>query len=688
MSVVGIDNDKKLDTIALLGNPNVGKSSLFNALTGLQQKVGNFPGVTVDKKTGRCRLSAHQKPEIIDFPGVYSLFAKSPDERVVLEYLLNKNHPERPDLILVLLDAVNLERSLMLYTQVLDLGFDALPVLNMLDVAEEQGVKIEIALLSKRLQSPIFTINARKESGLTELKHFLQSYQSAQFDHYNPDFERQLLLTQASFLQYLPTSEKADLAQALLATQKDSTDLQLEDTFERMQRVHELLDGVMSVDAKTPKTRTDRIDGVVTHPIFGYLIYFGILALMFQLIFSIASYPMDWIDSGFASLNAWLQGVLPESMLSRLLTEGVISGIGGVVIFIPQIALLFGIIALLEESGYMSRVVFLMDKPMRLFGLSGKSVVPLISGAACAIPAIMSARTIGDWKERLITVFVTPLISCSARLPVYIIIIALVIPDGNLGIFSLKGLTLLGLYLLGIVGALLTALAMRGLLKTKEHPIFIIDLPSYKAPRWKNVWLTIYQKTRVFVLEAGKIIIAISIILWALASYGPPKAMQAAESKTQAIFEQSDDTLLSYEEIFAAQKLEASYIGHIGHFIEPSIRPLGYDWKIGIALICSFAAREVFVGTLSTIYSVGEENLETKLTDKMRGETFSDNGKPVYTLATGLSLLIFYVFAMQCMSTIAIVYRETGGWKWPLIQLLYMSGLAYILAFFVYQIFK
>ena len=685
MSVIVVDKNKKLSRIALLGNPNVGKSSLFNALTGLQQKVGNFPGVTVDKKTGSCQLPNHQKVSIVDFPGIYSLFAKSPDERVVLEFLLNANHPERPDLILVLLDAVNIERSLMLYTQVLDLGFEAIPVLNLIDVAAEQGIQIDIPALSEQLQSPIFTINARKESGLAEFKAYLSEGQTATKSTVNQKFKHQLLLTQAGFLTFLSEEQKANYEKELEELGKDSTDIQLEDTFERMQRVQYQLEDVVRTETKRPKTATDRIDKVITHPILGYLIYFGILMLMFQLIFSVAAYPMEWIDAGFGNLNAWLQRSLPDSVLSRLLTEGVIAGIGGVVIFVPQIALLFGVIALLEESGYMSRVVFLMDKPMRLFGLSGKSVVPLISGAACAIPAIMSARTIGDWKDRLITVFVTPFISCSARLPVYIIIIALVIPEGGIGIFSYKGLTLLGLYLLGIIGALLTAMIMRALLKTKESPIFIIDLPSYKAPRWKNVWLTIYQKTKVFVFEAGKIIIAISIILWALASYGPPKAMQAAELKAQQLFEQQENEILSYEEILASEKLEASYIGHVGHFIEPSIRPLGYDWKIGIALICSFAAREVFVGTLGTIYSVGEENLDSKLTDKMRQETFSDNGKPVYSFATGISLLLFYVFAMQCMSTIAVVYRETGGWKWALIQLFFMSGLAYLLALLAYQ---
>jgi ferrous iron transport protein B len=408
-----------------------------------------------------------------------------------------------------------------------------------------------------------------------------------------------------------------------------------------------------------------------------------VLLLIFQFIFSVAEYPMNWIDGSFTALNAWLKSVLPQSALSDLLTEGIIAGIGGVVIFIPQIAILFAFIAVLEESGYMSRVVYLMDKPMRLFGLNGKSVVPLISGAACAVPAIMSARVIDSYKERLITIFVTPFISCSARLPVYIIIIALVIPQGTFLGFSYKGLTLMGLYLLGILAALLTATAMSLILKTNDKALFLIDLPSYRMPRWKNVGITVYQKSGSFVMEAGKIILAISVILWALASYGPPAAMKAAEQKTEKMLLENPE--LNKEEIRSAQKLEASFIGHFGHFIEPVIRPLGYDWKIGIALITSFAAREVFVGTLGTIYSVGEQDFDKKLVDKMRNETFRDGNK-VFNLASGFSLLVFYVFAMQCMSTVAIVYRETGGWKWPLIQLIYMSCLAWAAAFVTYNL--
>lgn len=675
-----MEKENSLKKIALLGNPNVGKTSLFNSLTGLNQQVANFPGVTVDKKTGICIFLSQKKAEIIDLPGLYSLFVKSVDEAVVLETLIDPN--TQINLLLIVLDACNLERSLMLYTQALDLGYDAIPLLTMNDLAKKQGIKINLKELSQNLNSPIFEINPRKDSGIKELKAFLADYNPVKKEA-DSDFKNRLMLGQFDLMKSLSAEEKKIYSDELEKSGKDATDVQLEDTLQRMNTVHELLGTALNFEKISKNNPTASIDNVITHPIFGYLIYLAVLLLIFQFIFSVAEYPMNWIDGSFTALNAWLKSVLPQSALSDLLTEGIIAGIGGVVIFIPQIAILFAFIAVLEESGYMSRVVYLMDKPMRLFGLNGKSVVPLISGAACAVPAIMSARVIDSYKERLITIFVTPFISCSARLPVYIIIIALVIPQGTFLGFSYKGLTLMGLYLLGILAALLTATAMSLILKTKDKALFLIDLPSYRMPRWKNVGITVYQKSGSFVMEAGKIILAISVILWALASYGPPAAMKAAEQKTEKMLLENPE--LNKEEIRSAQKLEASFIGHFGHFIEPVIRPLGYDWKIGIALITSFAAREVFVGTLGTIYSVGEQDFDKKLVDKMRNETFRDGNK-VFNLASGFSLLVFYVFAMQCMSTVAIVYRETGGWKWPLIQLIYMSCLAWAAAFVTYNL--
>jgi ferrous iron transport protein B len=674
-----VEKENNLKKIALLGNPNVGKSSLFNVLSGLNQQVGNFPGVTVDKKTGLWQLSNQKKVEIVDLPGLYSLFVKSADETVVLETLLNTDTDF--NLLLIVLDACNLERSLMLYSQLVDLGYDAIPILTMNDVAVEKGIKIDQKQLSQNLGIPVFEINPRKKSGISELKNYLIDYKPVKKE-VNISFRESLYLSQFEMLNSLNDSEKKKLAADLSTLDKDQIDIQLEDTLNRMNSVQQLLEGVLIFEKIKRKSFTSKLDRIVVHPFWGYLIYFGVLLLIFQMIFSVAEFPMNWIDGSFSALNSWLKSVLPDSALSDLFTEGIVAGIGGVVIFIPQIALLFCFISILEESGYMSRVVYLMDKPMRYFGLNGKSVVPLISGAACAVPAIMSARVIEAHKERLITIFVTPFISCSARLPVYIIIIALVIPEGTFLGFSYKGLTLMGLYLLGIVAALLTAVIMSRLIKTKDKSLFLIDLPSYKMPRWKNVGITVYQKSGTFVIEAGKIILAISVILWALATYGPPAAMKLAEQKTEKIV--LENPQLNKDEVLAAQKLEASFIGHFGQFIEPAIRPLGYDWKIGVALITSFAAREVFVGTLGTIYSVGEDNFDEKLVDKMRAEKFSDSGKKVFNFASGFSLLVFYVFAMQCMSTIAIVYRETGGWKWPLIQLIYMTGLAWISAFITY----
>ena len=676
-----MEKENNLKKIALLGNPNVGKSSLFNVLSGLNQQVGNFPGVTVDKKTGLWQLSNQKKVEIVDLPGLYSLFVKSADETVVLETLLNTDTDF--NLLLIVLDACNLERSLMLYSQLVDLGYDAIPILTMNDVAVEKGIKIDQKQLSQNLGIPVFEINPRKKSGISELKNYLIDYKPVKKE-VNISFRESLYLSQFEMLNSLNDSEKKKLAADLSTLDKDQIDIQLEDTLNRMNSVQQLLEGVLIFEKIKKKSFTSKLDEIVVHPFWGYLIYFGVLLLIFQMIFSVAEFPMNWIDGSFSALNSWLKSVLPDSALSDLFTEGIVAGIGGVVIFIPQIALLFCFISILEESGYMSRVVYLMDKPMRYFGLNGKSVVPLISGAACAVPAIMSARVIEAHKERLITIFVTPFISCSARLPVYIIIIALVIPEGTFLGFSYKGLTLMGLYLLGIVAALLTAVIMSRLIKTKDKSLFLIDLPGYKMPRWKNVGITVYQKSGTFVMEAGKIILAISVILWALATYGPPAAMKLAEQKTEKIV--LENPQLNKDEVLAAQKLEASFIGHFGQFIEPAIRPLGYDWKIGVALITSFAAREVFVGTLGTIYSVGEDNFDEKLVDKMRAEKFSDSGKKVFNFASGFSLLVFYVFAMQCMSTIAIVYRETGGWKWPLIQLIYMTGLAWISAFITYII--
>jgi ferrous iron transport protein B len=421
--------------------------------------------------------------------------------------------------------------------------------------------------------------------------------------------------------------------------------------------------------------------------VWGYLIFFAVLFLIFQSIFAWAQIPMDFIDQSFTLLSNMVDENLPDGPLFDLISQGVIPGIGGIIIFVPQIAILFACISILEESGYMARVVFLMDKIMRKFGLSGKSVVPLISGLACAIPAIMATRTIDNWKERLITIFVTPFMSCSARLPVFTILVALIIPENKIfGFFNFQGLVLMGLYILGFLAALLSAMALKLLIKTRERSYLIMELPTYRRPRWANVGYTILEKTKAFVFEAGKIILAISIILWVLASYGPGLNMNEARLRVQTEVASENLTEDQIQDRVAAYKLEHSYAGIIGKSIEPIIKPLGYDWKIGIALITSFAAREVFVGTVATIYSLGSSEDQVTIKTRLKSEINPETGGPRYTPAVGLSLLVFYTLAMQCMSTLAIVKRETKGWKWPALQLAYMTALAYLSAFLVYQI--
>lgn len=701
---------KEKKVIALLGNPNAGKSSLFNQLTGLRQKIGNFPGVTVDKKIGFCRLDSNHDVEVLDLPGTYSIYPNSLDEQVVLEVLANPSHPEYPDVAVVVADASNLKRNMLLFEQVSDLGIPTILALNMLDVAEEIGISINSGKLSKILGVPVVELNARLGIGIDGLKYTILNQLEAKKTHINPpifDDKAEAIASEVRkkynisnkylALQYAAQSSKmmflGDAAQKDLQTLVSRYDFnadsfQSAETIERYHDISGTLTEVMHETGIKKETISEKIDKILLHRIWGYVIFLSILFLIFQSVFSFAEYPMDLIDQGVAGLNDWLKSVLPESVLVSLLTDGLIAGVGGVVIFIPQIAFLFAFISILEESGYMARVVVLMDKLIRRFGMSGKSVVPLISSMACAVPAIMSARTIGSWKDRLITIMVTPLMSCSARLPIYTILIALVVPDTKvLGFFNMQGIALMALYLLGFFSALVAGWVMKLILKSTERSYFIMELPTYKMPRWKQVGFMILEKVKTFVFEAGKVIVAISIVLWVLASYGPGDKMDQAQQQIIATNPtQTEEELASK---IASVRLENSYAGHFGKFIEPAIAPLGYDWKIGIALITSFAAREVFVGTVSTIYSIGADpEDESTIKERLRNEINANTGQPSFSLATSFSLLIFYVFAMMCMSTIATVYRETKGWKWPLIQLGYMSVLAYVAALVVYQILK
>ncbi|MDN4165830.1 ferrous iron transport protein B [Cytophagales bacterium LB-30] len=696
--------------IALLGNPNSGKSSLFNHLTGLNQKIGNFPGVTVDMKSGHCKLDDNVTAELIDLPGVYSLYPRSLDEKIVFDLLSNVNHASYPDLVVVVVDASNIRRNLLLFSQIYDLGIPVVMALNMLDVAIDAGLTVDIEALKKELGIQVVQINARKGTGIEDLKKALAAPKlNAHEPMFVPSEGMELVdlvkstygientylayqvAQQSEDITWLDAQQKSQMAEWKREFKFYGERLQRLETVARYQKINELVS--LALKEASPKKKnqlTRQLDAIFTHRIGGYLIFFFILFVIFQAIFAWASVPMDFIDSTVAQFSQWLANRLPEGVLTSLFTEGVIPGIGGVLIFVPQIALLFGFIAVLEESGYMARVVFLMDKIMRRFGLNGKSVVPLISGVACAIPAVMATRNIDNWKERIITIMVTPLMSCSARLPIYTILIAITVPDINyFGVINLHGIALMGMYLLGFFAALLSAWLMKLFMRTKERSYFIMELPLYKSPRWINVGVTIVDKVKAFVFEAGKIILAISIVLWVLASYGPGDAMDHAEENALPANWQETLSEKEAENKIAAYKLENSYAGTMGKWIEPVIKPLGFDWKIGIALITSFAAREVFVGTMATIYSVGvDADDESTIKSRMRAEINPDTGKPMYSTALSISLLIFYAFAMQCMSTVAVVYRETKGWKWPLIQTAYMTGLAYLSSLLVYQLLK
>jgi ferrous iron transport protein B len=693
--------------VALIGNPNTGKTSVFNALTGLKQQVGNYPGITVEKKIGFCRLPHNIKANILDLPGTYSLNASSIDENVVIELLLNKNDKLYPDVALVITDVENLKRNLLLFTQIKDLEIPTILVINMADRMEYKGISLDIPHLEEQLKTKIALISTRKGSGIEELKNLITTYKTISnepclnasgidpdyFNNLRKAFPNQLLyklwlvITQdVNFLNL----ERNEIRGTFTKSHSDLKRLQQKETIKRYQFINDVLKTGQVIDATKAKDFGSRLDRILTHKVWGYVIFFAILFVIFQSIFDWSAVPMDFIDSSFASLSSYVNEHLPAGVLTNLISQGIIPGIGGILIFIPQIAFLFLFISILEESGYMSRVVFLMDKIMRRFGLSGKSVVPLISGTACAIPAIMATRNIESWKERLITILVTPFTTCSARLPVYAIIIALVIPDKRvLGILNLQGLTLMLLYLLGFGMAIFSSYILNKILKVKGKTFFVIEMPNYKLPLFKNVGINVVEKTKAFVFGAGKIILAISIVLWFMASYGPGKNFDNAETivKNEVQTGKLEVNSGSLDDMVASYKLENSYIGIMGKSIEPVIAPLGYDWKIGIAIISSFAAREVFVGTLATIYSVGDTDNEEPIKNKMAAE-ITPAGKKVFNFASGISLLLFYAFAMQCASTLAVTKKETNSWKWPLAQLIFMSAFAYVVALIAYQFLK
>ncbi|WP_298497484.1 ferrous iron transport protein B [uncultured Algibacter sp.] len=693
--------------VALIGNPNTGKTSVFNALTGLNQKVGNYPGITVEKKQGICKLPRGVKAHIIDLPGTYSLNASSLDENVVIELLLNKNDKDFPDIAVVVTDVENLKRNLLLFTQIKDLEIPTILVINMADRMSYKGITLDIEYLEEKLNTKIALISTRKKEGIDKLKLLISNYKDVSiepcidttqidvdyFGNLKKAFPNQLLyklwlvITQDVNFGKTDRNEIDAVANFKTKSKADLKRLQQKETIKRYQFINNALDKGQTIDLSQAKDLRIKFDRILTHKVWGYVIFGFILLTIFQAIYDWSSIPMDFIDSAFASLSEWTKTQLPQGAFTSLLAEGIIPGLGGIVIFIPQIAFLFLFIAVLEESGYMSRVVFLMDRIMRRFGLSGKSVVPLISGTACAIPAIMATRNIESWKERLITILVTPFTTCSARLPVYLIIIALVIPEGRILGLSYQALTLMLLYLIGFGTAIISAYILNKILKIKSKTYFVIEMPNYKLPLLKNVVLTVIEKTKAFIFGAGKIILAISIVLWFLASYGPGEAFNDAENIVKKEFASENLSSEDLQQKIASHKLEHSFIGIAGHAIEPAIRPLGYDWKIGIAIVSSFAAREVFVGTLATIYSVGSDEEET-IKNRMAGEVNPVLGGPLFTFASGISLLLFYAFAMQCMSTLAIVKKETNSWKWPILQLVIMSAFAYIVALIAFQFLK
>lgn len=708
------DKLNKTPHIALVGNPNSGKSSLFNALTGLNQKVGNFPGVTVDKKTGTARLTDHLSAKIIDLPGTYSLYPKRHDEWVSYKVLLDQDAHVQADMVVLVTDASNLKRNLLFCSQIIDLKKPVVIALTMMDIAKKNNIQIDVAGLERELGVLVIPVNPRKNRGMQQLRKAI--VQTLETGNILPEKDfiatadlapaavqnmQQLLPGTGNYraVHYLINHESFaldDQTQNAIenieqANGFNPTKVQAEEVLLRYARIKTIMkQTVVETDPLQKTLFTQKLDDILLHRTWGYIILLAVLFVLFQSIFVLAQFPMNGIEWTFAEAGKWLGQVLPDGWFSDLFINGIVAGLSGIIVFVPQIMILFGLITLLEDTGYMARISFLTDKLMRRAGLNGKSVMPLVSGLACAVPAIMSARSIENKKERLLTIMCTPLMSCSARLPVYTILIALIIPHKMyFGFISLQGLVMMLMYFLGTAMALLASYVMKWFIRSTEKSYFILELPVYRGPRWKNIIVTMIERARIFVMEAGKVIMVISLILWALSSFGPREKMHAVSEKYEALIKQDPSAEQDLNREKNAELLQTSYAGILGRSIEPVIRPLGYDWKIGIALITSFAAREVFVGTMATLYSVGDDADENSATlrQKMNAATWPD-GRKVYTLPAGLSLLVFYALAMQCMSTLAIVKRETQSWKWPLVMLVYMTALAYVMSWLTYHIFN
>jgi len=694
--------------VALIGNPNTGKTLIFNRLTGLRQKVGNYPGVTVERKTGTMAAAPGESILLHDLPGLYSLNPISIDEKIALDVLVGENEEDDDiRLIVVVADAANLSRNLYLVTQVIDLDIPVIVALNMMDGAEAAGVHIDAEALSARLSVPVIPVIATKKIGIDRLRDKIVSTLNSpalsegksilQLD----EAEDTAIAPVAAWLkEYTDLSTRARSAEALRIVSSDLvTDTwreidrpaecidqlkaavrdaranldnhqipwrMLEATL-RYQHIDDICAGTVQEAHPLKHSISVHLDRVLTHRIAGPLVVFILFALIFQTIFSWAEMPMDMIESSISDLGASIATTMPEGMLRSLIVDGILAGVGAVLVFLPQILFLFFFLALLEDTGYMARVAFLMDRLMNSLGLSGRSVIPLLSSFACAIPGVMATRTISNASDRLITIMIAPLMSCSARLPVYILMIGAFIPDTPvLGIFSLPGVTLLSMYLMGIIIAIGAALVFKKLMSQSSEPSsFIMELPPYRRPSLRWVMMQMYERAKVFITDAGQIILAISIVLWFLASYPQPE---------------------DYDTLTPRDRISQSYAGRLGHAIEPAIEPLGFDWKLGIGLITSFAAREVLVSTLATIYNVEEaDETSVDLRTALQNETDPETGERVYTALVAVSLMVFFVLACQCMATVAIVKRETNSWRWPIVMFAYMTGLAYVGSLVVYQ---
>lgn len=672
-----------IEQILLVGNPNVGKSTLFNALCNKSQKTGNYAGVTVASHSGRYLYNGKEM-EIIDLPGSYSIYPDSQDEAIFTKYLLDQAHEYSG--VVYVLDALNLKRGLLLFQQIQDLGIPTLLVINQIDEARRRGLTIDTQALSELLGVEILLTNAKERIGVEAIKKAIDERKFSQRSGItftipleqkalveriasqtkeNNLYKVWTLLSSETYLGRLEAlEEKLNDQEAKCAVPKR---LQTQETVRRYQNIAQILDKITTNTPGRKELLTEKIDAILVHKFWGYVVFLAVLLLMFQLVFFMAEIPMNWIDGLFVSLSEFISASMADGPLRSLLAEGIVPGIGGIVIFAPQIGILLYLLYLLEDSGYMARVVFLMDRMLRPFGIGGKSIVPLISGVACAIPAIMGTRNIENTKERLITILVTPFMTCAARLPVYTIIIALIIPQDYILGIDQRALALMVMYLLGFVTAMASAFLLKKSIKQNVKTYLILDLPPYKMPQFLYDLRIVLEKVWDFISGAGKVIFAVSIILWVLSYLGPSKeSSQWVETQVA---------------------LDDSYLAQMGKFIEPAVAPLGYDWKMGVSVLSSFAAREVFVGTMATLYSLDEDVEEGRIIDKMRSDTRQD-GTKVFSFATGISVLIYYAFAMQCISTIAVVYRETRSWRWTLLQLIGMSGLAYIAAMLAYQLLK